>query len=76
MNPRDTHVLPAMQGGWDVFRSRSVRSSRIFKTKKEAVAYARALAKKDKVTLIVHRYDATVQEMTSYSKVKQASPTQ
>jgi len=71
MNTRDTHVLPAMRGGWSVFRSGAARSSRIFKTEKEAVAYARAIAKRDKVTLFVHRDDATVREMTCYDKVQQ-----
>lgn len=73
MKPRDAHVLPAMRGGWDVFRSGSSRSSKIFKTEKEAIAYARALAKKDKVTLFIHGYDASVRQMTCYDEVKPRS---
>ncbi len=41
------HVAPKSGGGWGVWRSGASRATRIFPTRRDAVAFARRLAKKE-----------------------------
>jgi hypothetical protein len=68
MDSRATHVGPALYGGWTVFRSGARRATRNFKTQKEAVALGRAIAKKNKATLVVHDEDGSVRKVTEYGQ--------
>ncbi len=51
---KNVHVVPNPNGGWKVEREKAQRASKLTETKAEAMAYARELAKNDKVELIPH----------------------
>ena len=66
MSTKSQHVAPHTSGGWSVFRSGSVRASRVFRSLDAAVAFARDRAKKEGTALYVHGADGMVREKTSY----------
>ncbi|MRW83177.1 DUF2188 domain-containing protein [Pseudoduganella sp. FT26W] len=70
MDTRNTHVAPAVYGGWMVFRTGARRATRNFKTEKEALTLGRAIAKKNKATLFIHRDDGSVRKITEYGAPK------
>jgi hypothetical protein len=55
------HVVPALNGGWSVRKYGSERATRHFETKEIAEAWARQLCIKQKVELVIHKRDGTVQ---------------
>ena len=62
---RDIHVIP-QRGDWAVRKEGSSRASRVFPTKELALDHGRALAKRNKVELVVHRQDGRIQDADSY----------
>jgi hypothetical protein len=66
MNKRSQHVAPNRYGGWAVRRTGASRASRIFKTRDDAVTYARHLAERERSELYVHGRDGMIRERDSY----------
>ncbi|MEW6338260.1 MAG: DUF2188 domain-containing protein [Acidobacteriota bacterium] len=62
---RDVHVVPHGDR-WAVKREGSQRSSKVTDTKREAEGRGRDLARKNKVELVIHRRDGTIQDSDSY----------
>lgn len=61
------HVTPAPSGGWNVKAEDNKNPSGNFKTKTEAVARGKELAKKPLLgQLIVHRQDGKIQTEYTY----------
>ena len=71
---RDQHVVPNPKGGWSVVRSGAVRATRVFDSQKDALGFARKLAKKENVDLYVHRRDGTIEERDSYGQQRFSPP--
>jgi hypothetical protein len=63
---KDRHVVPNPRGGWAVRQSGATKASRVFESQKEAVTYARDLARKGGSELYVHRRDGTISDKNSY----------
>lgn len=63
------HVAPKSGGGWGVWRSGASRATRIFPTRRDAVAFARRLAKKESGEMYIHRRDGIVLAHDSYADV-------
>ncbi len=59
-------VSPREAGRWEVKREHASRATRLFDRKGEAVEFARALAERNGVELIIQRRDGTIQERSSY----------
>lgn len=66
MHKSQQHVVPKHGGGWAVRRSGASRASRVFLTQRDAVQYAREIARKEGAELYVHRDDGTVRNRDSY----------
>jgi len=60
------HVAPSQRGDWVVRRSGASRASRVFKTRRDAVAYARDRARKAGSVLYIHAWDGTIQQRDSF----------
>lgn len=61
--PEVWHVAPHPEGGWRVERQGSRRATRVLDTKKEALAFARELAKREEGRqVIVHKSDGSIQK--------------
>lgn len=66
---RSNHVIPSKEkGGWAVKKSGSVKASKAFSTKSEAVEYGRTLSKRERTELFIHRRDGTIQDRNAYGK--------
>jgi len=63
---KDHHVIPNLKGGWSVRTSGASKASRSFESEKDAVMYARDLAKKGGSQLYIHRKDGTIRNKDSY----------
>ncbi len=63
---KSQHVVPSRDGRWAVRRSGASRASRVFPTQKDAVEYARDVARKERADLYVHRGDGTIRDRDSY----------
>lgn len=48
------HVVPSPEGGWEVKEANSSSGSRHFRTKEEAVDYARKVSREKKTELVIH----------------------
>lgn len=66
MAKANQHVVPSQSGGWAVRRSGAARASRVFKSRQDAVTYARGLARKEGSELFIHGSDGTVRERDTY----------
>lgn len=63
------HVIPSMEGGWQVQRFGANRATSRHSTQSEAVDRARELAKKNPSSaVIVHGVDGTVRSSSTYGK--------
>ncbi len=60
------HIVPGSKG-WSVRKGGATRASKIFKTKREAVAYGVKISKKQGAELYIHRRDGLVQNKRSFS---------
>ena len=63
---RRQHVAPNPRGGWSVRHSGATRATRVFDTQKDAIDYARRIARKESGELYIHRRDGTIKERDSY----------
>lgn len=63
------HVV-AHEDGWVIKSEGHVvrKSAQVFKTKREAVVKARAIAKEKGVDLVIHRRDGKIQDVDSYRR--------
>ena len=66
MNKSQQHVVPKHDGGWAVRRSGASRASRVFLTQRDAVEYAKEIARKESGELYVHRGDGTIRERDTF----------
>ncbi|WP_407557878.1 DUF2188 domain-containing protein [Winogradskyella sp. 4-2091] len=64
------HVVPNSDGGWDSKKGGAKRASKHFETKKDAVDYSRALSKKQKTELVIHKKDGKIQRKDSHGNDK------
>jgi hypothetical protein len=64
---KSQHVVPNRHGGWAVRRAGSSRASRVFRTQRDAVQYAKQIASREGAELYVHRGDGTIADRDSYA---------
>jgi hypothetical protein len=60
------HVFPSLRGGWSVKKGGSLRASKHFDKKEDAVKWGRKLSKKHGSDFIIHRIDGTIERKDSY----------
>lgn len=69
MVKKSNHVIPSNeQGGWAVKKAGSIRVSRSFENKEEAIKYGRELSKRESTELYIHKRNGLIQERNSYGK--------
>jgi hypothetical protein len=66
MEKKPLHVVPAMNGGWVIRRSGSMRATKRFDTQKEAEEYARRVMVEQKGELVIHKIDGTILRKQSF----------
>jgi uncharacterized protein DUF2188 len=65
----DYHVVPHLEGGWDVKREGAKRSSGHFDRKTEAMERGRELARtNNKTELVEHGRDGRIRDSESYGR--------
>jgi uncharacterized protein YdaT len=65
--PRDTHhVVPNPDGGWDIRRGGSERSSGHFETKRDTVDRAREISRNQETELVIHNRDGKISGSDSH----------
>jgi hypothetical protein len=62
---RDIHVVPHSDG-WATKKEGATRAGSVSPTKAEALERAREQAKREKVEVVSHRRDGTIQDSDSY----------
>ena len=62
---RDVHVVPHYDS-WAVRRDGGVRVSRLANSQDEAIEIGERIAKRDKVSLVIHNIEGNVQDRTDY----------
>jgi hypothetical protein len=60
------HVVTNLAGDWRVKRGGAERASKVFSNQHDAIAYARALSKKQKGILYIHSEDGLIRRTRSY----------
>lgn len=58
------HVIPAMNGGWNVLKRGSSRASKHFDTRQGAIEYGRALSQRNRSLFVIHKWDGTVESQS------------
>lgn len=64
--PGTHHVVPSVEGGWNVRRGRSSRSSGHFDTKREAVQRAREISRNAETELKIHNRNGRIAQSDSH----------
>ena len=67
MTKRNQHVVP-VGNGWAVKHPGQERASVITSSQKEAIEYARKLARNEHADLIIHGRDGKIRDRSSYAK--------
>jgi predicted site-specific integrase-resolvase len=62
---KNQHVVPK-NGKWSVKGAGNSKSTKDFNTQKEAIDYAREIAKNQKSELFIHRKDGTIRDRDSH----------
>ena len=65
MEKRDIHVVPHEEG-WATKKEGADRAGSVHDTKAEALDQAREQAKRERVEVVIHRKDGTIQDSDSY----------
>lgn len=60
------HVVPNSEGGWDIKRGGSKRSSGHADTKAKAVDIARGISRNQRTELVIHGKDGRIQSKDSH----------
>jgi len=60
------HVVPNPNGGWDIKKGGSDRSSGHYDTKKQAVDKAREISRNQKTELKIHNKDGKISQSDSH----------
>jgi Uncharacterized protein conserved in bacteria (DUF2188) len=68
MSKSSQHVIHSPNGGWSVHRSGAAKATRTFGTQREAVDYARQLARSQGSDLYVHGRDGTVRTRDTFER--------
>lgn len=64
--PDTHHVVPNSDGGWDVKRGGADRASSHHDTKREAVARAREISRRQRTELRIHNKDGRIADSDSH----------
>lgn len=64
---RDIHVIPHGDG-WATKKEGAQRAGAVHGKKADALEQGREQAKRDRVELVIHRRDGTIQDSDSYGK--------
>ncbi len=67
---RTLHVKSVKSRGWIVGKSKSTKSTETFRTKKEAVTFARDASIKSNSALVIHSKDGRIVESSRNGKVR------
>ncbi|EFF41442.1 DUF2188 domain-containing protein [Mycoplasmopsis alligatoris] len=57
-----------VDGEWRVLRSGNVKATKTFKTKVEAVEYAKSIAKNNNGSIMIHNMDGKISKGHNYKK--------
>ena len=60
------HVVPATDGGWNVKKGGSEKTSKHFEKKEEAIDYGRKVSKNQDSELVIHKKDGRIQNADSH----------
>lgn len=60
------HVAPHLDGGWKVRRGSSLRATKRFETREEAITYGRKVSRRQGADLYIHGRDGMVQEKETF----------
>jgi hypothetical protein len=63
------HVICRAPGRWAVRKSGASKASKMFTSRRDAIVYARDIARRHGTEVYVHREDGTVSEHVSYDQV-------
>ncbi|RMC97795.1 DUF2188 domain-containing protein [Clostridium autoethanogenum] len=66
MTRQEHHVVHNSNGGWDIRRNNSQRSSGHFDTKKETINRARQISKNQKTEMIIHNMNGKISNSDSH----------
>jgi len=62
------HVVPSSKRRWSVRKGGSLKASKIFDNKKDAINYARKVSKNQKSELVIHKKDGTINRKESHGR--------
>ena len=65
---KNQHVTPHSSGGWQVKGEKNKKATVVRKTKAEAIAEGKRLAKGQNAELIIHNLDGKISEKNTYGK--------
>lgn len=68
MDTTSRHVISGLHGGWRVRLTGALKASKVFKTRAEAIAFARAQTRREGGTLFIHNDDGSVDDMATYER--------
>jgi hypothetical protein len=66
MTSKTYHVVPSPDGGWSVRKGGSLRASKHFNKKSDAVSWGREISKNQGFEFVIHNQDGTIQQKDSY----------
>jgi hypothetical protein len=59
---KNQHILPHPDGGWQVKGAGNTKATKRFKTKEEAVEFAKSVSKNQKSNIVPHKKDGKLQK--------------
>lgn len=65
---KTSHVIPAKDGKWVVRNSGAERASKTFVRQRDAIEWARGVARQKASEVVIHHRDGTIRSKDSYAK--------
>ena len=68
MARKSHHVVPDLNGGWNVRKGGSDRASKHFDKQEDAIDWAREVSRNQRSELVIHRRDGTIRQKDSHGR--------
>lgn len=62
------HVVPNTRGGWAVKKANSIRASKNFDTKADAIVWGKKISKSGSAEFVVHGRDGTIRSRDTFGR--------
>ena len=66
MSRKSHHVVPDLDGGWNVKKGGATRASKHFEKQDDAISWGRQVSRNQRTEFVIHKRDGTIRDKDSH----------